>query len=122
MDIVDVTGVHVVDVGGKLFKHGTNSKGELIHGGKDMISDRSIDFANHTEEQVLNETIMALDRQEGCIIEGNMVINKVPGNFHLSSHNHGPVVQKLYMSGRRLDFSHTIKHLSFGDDVQSKVL
>ena len=30
LDIVDVTGVHVVDVAGKLHKHRIDSKGEYI--------------------------------------------------------------------------------------------
>jgi len=49
-----------------------------------------------------------------------VIINKVPGNFHLSTHAFGEVVQRLYMTGKRLDFSHTINHLSFGNDTQMK--
>lgn len=49
-----------------------------------------------------------------------MIINKVPGNFHLSTHAFGEVVQRIYMNGRRLDFSHTINHLSFGNVTQMK--
>lgn len=61
-----------------------------------------------------------MDDQEGCMVEGTVIINKVPGNFHLSTHSFGEVVQRVYMSGKRLDFSHTIHHLSFGDDKQMK--
>ena len=49
-------------------------------------------------------------------MEGTVIINKVPGNFHLSAHAFGDVVHRLYMSGKALDFSHTIHHVSFGDD------
>jgi hypothetical protein len=35
----------------------------------------------------------ALDEKEGCRVEGTVVINKVPGNFHISSHAYGQVVQ-----------------------------
>lgn len=49
-----------------------------------------------------------------------MIINKVPGNFHLSTHAFGDVVQLLYMTGRSLDFTHTINHLSFGNDIMMK--
>ena len=58
--------------------------------------------------------------EEGCLVEGTVIINKVPGNFHLSTHAFGEVIQKLYMTGHRLDFSHTINHLSFGNDTQMK--
>lgn len=61
-----------------------------------------------------------MNDQEGCLVEGTVVINKVPGNFHLSTHAYGDVVQQLYMSGKRLDFTHKINHLSFGDDKQMK--
>ena len=38
----------------------------------------------------------------------------MPGNFHLSSHDCPDTVSKLINSGFKLDFSHTINHLSFG--------
>ena len=44
-----------------------------------------------------------------------MYINKVPGNFHISGHHYPGAVQKLYMTGEKLDFSHKINHLSFGE-------
>lgn len=37
LDIVDVTGVHVVDVAGKLFKHRLDSSGNII-GVHDIVS------------------------------------------------------------------------------------
>ena len=42
------------------------------------------------------------------------VINKVPGNFHISGHHYPEAVQKLFFQGHKLDFSHKINHLSFG--------
>ena len=44
-----------------------------------------------------------------------MFINKVPGNFHISMHHYPEAVQMLYMSGKTLDFTHKINHLSFGN-------
>lgn len=78
---------------------------------------------NHEQVgSILEQTIKALDEKEGCNVEGTVIINKVPGNFHLSTHAFGDVVQRLYMGGRRLDFTHTIKHLSFGDDDVMKTI
>ncbi len=51
---------------------------------------------------------------------GTVIINKVPGNFHISTHAFGEVVQRIYMGGKRLDFSHTVNHLSFGNDLMMK--
>lgn len=48
-------------------------------------------------------------------MSGFVFINKVPGNFHISGHHYPEAVQRLYMQGHSLDFSHKINHLSFGD-------
>ena len=56
-----------------------------------------------------------MDKKEGCKLSGFVFINKVPGNFHISGHHYPDAVQKLYMKGHSLDFSHKINHLSFGD-------
>ena len=44
---------------------------------------------------------------------------KVPGNFHVSSHHFGSILA-LILGGKHqtLDLSHTIKHLSFGNDEE----
>lgn len=76
--------------------------------------------AHNDANEIYDETVKALQIEEGCLVEGTVIINKVPGNFHLSTHAFGEVIQKLYMTGHRLDFSHTINHLSFGNDTQMK--
>ena len=48
-------------------------------------------------------------------MSGFVFINKVPGNFHISGHHYPEAVQRLYIAGHSLDFSHKINHLSFGD-------
>ena len=68
------------------------------------------------KSNVFDLTVTALNDNEGCLLAGTVIINKVPGNFHVSTHAFGEVVQKLYMTGRKLDFSHVINHLSFGND------
>ena len=86
--------------------------------------DDSHEFKQTTNDisVIYEETVAAMDDEEGCIVEGTVIINKVPGNFHLSTHAFGEVVQRIYMYGRRLDFSHRINHLSFGDDTQMKAI
>lgn len=48
----------------------------------------------------------------GCRLEVSFQINKVPGNFHLSTHSasHQPSV---------IDMAHEIHEISFGDDVRT---
>ena len=43
-----------------------------------------------------------------------MKLHKVPGNFHLSSHDCPETVMKLMREGHRINFTHKIRHLSFG--------
>lgn len=49
-------------------------------------------------------------KQSGCRLEVSFQINKVPGNFHLSTHSasHQP---------NMIDMAHEIHEISFGDDV-----
>mmetsp|Transcript_11114 Transcript_11114/g.18646 ORF Transcript_11114/g.18646 Transcript_11114/m.18646 type:complete len:237 (+) Transcript_11114:473-1183(+) len=67
------------------------------------------------QEEIVKETAKALENQEGCKLSGFVFINKVPGNFHISGHHYPDAVRQLFMRGLKLDFSHKINHLSFGD-------
>lgn len=51
-------------------------------------------------------------KHAGCRLEVTFQINKVPGNFHLSTHSasHQPSV---------IDMAHIIHEISFGDDVRA---
>ena len=50
------------------------------------------------------------------------MIHKVPGNFHISSHDQQNAIQILRSQGVQMDFSHTLNEISFGDKGQMKVL
>ncbi|CDW72632.1 UNKNOWN [Stylonychia lemnae] len=117
LDIVDVTGVHVMDVGGKLHKHIIDKEGIYVEHHDTMEDSHEFKQTSQDVNDIVNEAIESMNNEEGCLVEGTVIINKVPGNFHLSTHAFGEVVQRLYMQGRRLDFSHTIQHLSFGNDT-----
>jgi hypothetical protein len=43
-------------------------------------------------EEIYRDTVKAMDDGEGCVVEGTAIINKVPGNFHLSTHAFGSVI------------------------------
>ena len=48
-------------------------------------------------------------------------VNKVPGNFHISSHAFAPTIQKLAIENKLdIDLNHKINYLSFGDDEEIK--
>lgn len=52
-------------------------------------------------------------REEGCRVHGYVMVNKVPGNFHVSSHGMENVVMQ-YLGGN-IDVQHTINELYFGE-------
>jgi len=131
LDIVDVTGVHVVDIEGKLVKHRLNEAGEEIgiiqhidddgHTDSDAaVKGMDAEYRNSVAamaktQTIYENTVKGLKNNEGCKMSGFVWINKVPGNFHISGHHYPDAVQKLYMAGYKLDFSHKINHLSFGN-------
>lgn len=49
-------------------------------------------------------------------------MHKVPGNFHLSSHDCPDVVMRLIQSGYKIDFTHEINHLSFGSVTDQETI
>ena len=110
LDVVDVTGVHEVGIEGRLHKHSLDSDGKMI----------GVTDALKQKEEVRNPDVIfatakkQLEDKEGCQLEGSVRLHKVPGNFHLSSHDCPETVMKLLQSGFKIDFTHTINHLSFG--------
>lgn len=51
-----------------------------------------------------------------------MQIHKVPGNFHISSHEFGEAYQKLYYSSQHVPMGHKINHLSFGSKQEAMAI
>jgi hypothetical protein len=109
VDVEDIIGTHVVDFEGSLKKYVTDSKGKIVEILK--ISDQS-----HDAKKVLEKTIESLDKNYGCTLKGSIIVNKVNGDFHISSHAYGEVWQLLQIQQRLIDFTHSIKHLSFGNE------
>lgn len=64
-----------------------------------------VGFVENTDKVILNDGI-------GCRFEGKFYINKVPGNFHVSTHS-------AKSQPEHIDMSHIIHEVSFGDDMNS---
>ena len=95
LDVLDVLGRHEVGVD-RTVRH--------IRLGRDganlgPFEDRHHDFPSQS--------------QEGCRAEGHVMVNKVPGNFHVSSHGKQQLVAQFM--GGQLNVQHTIHHLWFGE-------
>lgn len=107
LDISDGVGSRSFNVGGNLLK-------------RTLIDNKISDFKEQPEN-IFNQTIQDLDRKAGCNFVGNFEVLKVPGNFHISTHAHSDVVQRVASErkGFYLDFTHKINHLSFGDEAKN---
>ena len=108
-------GTHVVDIAGSLFKKKISQDGEVISqtSALDQIHNR-MDLMNRVKEEI--------DGKQGCQLMGYFLINRVPGNFHISSHAYQDILMSLMIQGYTFDFSYTINHLSFGRDEDFKLI
>ncbi|KAJ1970269.1 ER-derived vesicles protein erv46 [Dimargaris verticillata] len=69
---------------------------------------------------------IAKQAKEGCMMHGSLTVNKVAGNFHImagqSTLYNNMHIRALYSyMPKNYDFSHTINHLSFGNQYESMV-
>ena len=80
----------MVDIAGRLHKHALSRTGEVLRD-YDALTTPTVD-----QNVVYQSTSDALKAKEGCRIEGQVEIHKVPGNFHISSHKFPNAYQKLF--------------------------
>jgi len=108
VDVEDVVGSHVVDFEGDLKKRVIDQDGKIyeVLDAKDRA---------HDTATVLNKTITDLNLKRGCNLKGSIVVNKIAGNFHISSHAYGEAYMNLQVRRKMLDFTHKINLLSFGE-------
>lgn len=112
LDAQDIMGSHIVNVGGNMKKIRIDPEGKMIEE-EDLFGDKDHD---HAKEAADPQAIKAqIDAKEGCSLIGHILVNKVPGNFHVSSHAlHNQLHMIVGSDNSKLDFSHIIHHLSFG--------
>jgi hypothetical protein len=142
LDVQDVMGTHIMNIGGTLIKSRINASGEVISSEileTNQIKNKTANSDDHDHghghghghnhhheeyDQTYYENVKTqLKNKEGCNIKGYVVVNKVPGNFHISSHAYGSLLQRLASEGYfTFDVSHKINHLSFGDDKDLKYI
>jgi hypothetical protein len=108
LDAQDIMGSHVVNVEGSMVKTRINSAGQTLSQEDLLRSNGQMDVAQARQQ---------FQDQEGCRLTGNIRVNKVPGNFHISSHAyHDKIHMLIGQELGKLDFSHEVMHLSFGED------
>jgi hypothetical protein len=129
LDVQDVMGSHSVNVHGSLMKYRLDKNRNVL--GEEVYQVKEKKKENNPQEEDDDESAMPdyelvkkqISDKEGCRLRGYFYVNKVPGNFHISSHAFGPTVQRLYSDGYfNFDLSHKINHISFGDDKDLKII
>ena len=111
IDVSDFMGTHTLNVQGTIVKSRLSKNGKTI---ETIIND-----SNNTNTPIdITEIEKAIDNEEGCRFVGAIEVLRVPGNFHISSHAYGKEIAKLLATKGNISFdlSHTINHISFGDN------
>lgn len=83
LDLQDIMGSHSVNVEGDITKVRLSAQGAEI----ERIKHHS-DGHGHSDLN-FERTKKAFAAKEGCKVTGFMLVNKVPGNFHISAHSYG---------------------------------
>ena len=52
-----------------------------------------------TDQQVLERVMTDIQEKKGCRMKGFFEIDRVPGNFHFSSHGYNRIIPQLVNSG-----------------------
>ena len=108
LDQQDSVNKHILDSSEHLRKIRINKQGEEIVG---------------SLERNLGNLMAAIDSEEGCRLVGFIFVTRVPGNFHISFHVAYELIIKLPSEySRKMKFSHTINHLSFGNRETEEII
>lgn len=56
-----------------------------------------------------------MDAGHGCRMYGSMLVNRVPGNFHISAHAFGGFLGLILGEEFKMNLKHKVNKLSFTD-------
>jgi hypothetical protein len=118
-------GSHSVNVHGTLHKDSLDKDekvmSQMVHPTKSIHAPHDHSSEEGEEQPEYDDVKKAIQDKEGCRLYGTFLVNKVPGNFHISSHAFGPTIQRIFSEGlMQFDVTHKINHISFGDDSDIK--
>ena len=112
LDTVDIMNNHKGDISDTL------NKRKYFHSNR-KIGERYV--TNRDVAQLAN----AVKNNEGCALVGKIMINQVPGEYHISFHNYRSLWRNFNQNNkdlvRKVKLSHSFKSLSFGDTPQRVV-
>lgn len=86
----------------------------------DYFGKRTVSTFLSWMERMTNEHAHMQRRQhteEGCLVEGSLWVNRVPGNFHITAKSDGHDFDP-----KSTNLSHIVHHFSFGDELPRRVI
>jgi len=83
--------------------------GDRTHEALETFVEKNVHDADHTEAVAEGDVELGAGRHEGCIMRGVVLVNRVPGNFHISAHSKSHSFQH-----GMLNMSHYVEAMSFG--------
>ena len=106
LDIVDIMNNHKGDIS------------DTINKKKYFYSNKKI-ADNYITNRDVADLARAVNNNEGCAFVGKIMINQVPGEYHISFHNYRNLWRDFNQKHKdlvpRIKLSHNFKSLSFGD-------
>jgi len=123
MEIRNDLGLVVQNIEGNLTKYNLNTKQEVI-GQKQYLLENLGRFGHdhdHIAQPDYELVKQQLKNKEGCRLEGQFLIDAVPGSFFISSKAFYPTIEKLRREGLdTTNLEHKIKDLYFGPAQDTK--
>lgn len=106
-----------VDLEDQLDEHKTNIGANI---NKKRVSKKNFNLVLPLfSPYITDELLRALNEDEGCLIDGFVEVNKVPGNIHISYHAFRNVYENLEENHKqefsKLKLVHKLNYLIFGD-------
>jgi len=90
--------------------------GDRTHEALEAFVADNVHDADHTEAVRSGASEMG-EQGEGCIIRGVVLVNRVPGNFHISAHS-----QSHSFQPGKLNLSHSVGKMTFGRPLSASML
>ena len=117
LDVQDVMQMQINDIRGEVDMRRLSSDGQVI-GSTSMI-----DYMKPTNREFIDHLQGQIEAQQGCQIYGHFNINRAPGLFRISTHARDELTLSMILEkGYSFDFSYVINHLSFGKDIDIRLI
>uniref|UniRef100_A0A7S0LRI5 Thioredoxin domain-containing protein n=1 Tax=Coccolithus braarudii TaxID=221442 RepID=A0A7S0LRI5_9EUKA len=91
--------------------------GDRTHEALEKFVDDNVHDDDHTGAVQSGDSEVTVEGGEGCLVRGVVLVNRVPGNFHISAHSKSHSFQP-----GKLNMSHTVGHMTFGRSLSQSMM